>query len=301
VVHYSSTATAITFAWAAPSSNGAAIYSYEGEVVGVTGVTGTFTWSAGGAKASPKVDLQVTFTPADQAAFFATGFQYRFRVRGVNEIGVGEWSTYTALDVAPRGYMLGVPVIPTNFGRSLTATAEKGVIHLESDALSEAEAGGDNVANLRYEYYGGQAAATTLLATDHTARAYSVDAYPHGSTWVFKARVTNNAGMYSEWTPDIALVSAGKPNAPLNVNVSSVNAQEVVIEWDPPDDGGTYITSYECKGPLANNPDWQRFPNFRSSCTLVNMPAGEGDYAVRAWNSVGVSAMVTVTVDVAAR
>jgi len=302
VVHYSSTATAITFAWAAPSSNGAAIYSYEGEVLGVTGATGTFTWAAGGTKATPQVDLQVTFTPADQGAFFATGFQYRFRVRAVNEIGVGEWSSYTALDLAPRGYMLGVPVIPTGFGRSLSATAERGVIHLESDVLSEAEAGGDDVANLRYEYYGGQAAATTLLATDHTSRSYSVDAYPHGSTWVFKARVTNNAGMYSDWTPDIALVSAGSPAAPMNVNISSVNGGEVVIEWDPADDGGTYITSYECKGPLADAlQDWERFPNFRSSCTLTNRAAGAGDYSVRAWNSVGASTVVTLNVNVQAR
>ena len=34
VVHYSSTAASITFAWVAPSSNGATIYSYEGEVRG---------------------------------------------------------------------------------------------------------------------------------------------------------------------------------------------------------------------------------------------------------------------------
>jgi hypothetical protein len=107
--------------------------------------------------------------------------------------------------------------------------------------------------------------------------------------------------MYSDWTPDIALVSAGRPAAPMNVNITSVNAQEVVMVWDPPDDGGTYITSYECKGPLANNPAWERFPNFRSSCTMVNRPAGQGDYSVRAWNSVGVSTTVTLSVDVAAR
>ena len=63
-----------------------------------------------------------------------------------------------------------------------------------------------------------------------------------------------------------------------------------------------YITSYECKGPLADAlQDWERFPNFRSSCTLTNRAAGAGDYSVRAWNSVGASTVVTLNVNVQAR
>jgi hypothetical protein len=295
VVHYSSTALSITFAWAAPSSNGAAIFGYTGEVVGVTGVTGTFEWRRGTQQA-PNVDLQITFTPDDNQNFFASNFQYKFRVRAVNELGDGAWSSYTSIDLAPRGYMLGVPVVPTGFGRALSVTPSKGIIHVSSLELSEEEAGGDDPANLRYEFYGGQAAATTLLASDFSGRDFSVDAYPHGSTWVFKARVTNNAGMYSEWTPEIALVSAGKPDAPSNVNGTSENGGEVVLEWDPPDDGGAYITSYECRRSQPDITAWERSPNYRSSCTLVGQNSGAvNDYQVRAWNSVGASEIVTVT------
>jgi len=140
------------------------------------------------------------------------------------------------------------------------------------------------------------AAATTLLPSDFSSRDFSVDAYPHGSTWVFKARVTNNAGMYSEWTPEIALVSAGKPDAPANVNCTSENGGEVVLEWDPPDDGGAYITSYECRRSQPDITAWERSPNYRSSSTLVGQNSGAvNDYQVRAWNSVGASEIVTVS------
>jgi hypothetical protein len=305
VVHYSSTGTSITFAWTAPSSNGAAIYSYEGEVAGVAGADGTFTWSAQGTRANPKVDLQATFTPDDDGGFFQTGFQFKFRVRAVNELGIGPWSLYTATDLAPRGYMLGVPIVPSGFGRYLlevdTGTeipAVPGRIRISSLELREEDAGGDNPNNLRYEFYGGQAAATTLLATDHPSRHYEVDAFPHGSTWVFKARVTNNAGVYSDWTPEVALVSAARPDPPQQVNVTVPGGNEVVLSWTVPYDGGTYITAYECRRFEPNQEDWYRYPNYRSSCTRDNQNiGGQAIYHVRAWNSVGPSPVAEVEID----
>jgi hypothetical protein len=291
----------------APSSNGATIYSYEGEVVGVTGAVGTFNWWANGQKASPKVDLQVTFTPADDpGGFFQTQFQYKFRVRAVNELGMSEWSAYTSTEIAPKGYMLGVPIIPPGFGRYLkeylTDTdipAEAGKIRIHSLELLDPDAGGDRPENLRYEFWGGQAAPTTLLATDHPNRELTVDAYPHGSTWVFKSRVTNNAGVYSDWTPEVALVSAGKPDPPMHVNIENPdNTDEVVISWTVPYDGGTYITAYECRRFEPNQEEWFRYPNTMESCVRPNQnTGGNAFYQVRAWNSVGPSEEVTIEIN----
>ncbi|CAJ1392525.1 unnamed protein product [Effrenium voratum] len=292
----SATTPSLTFSWTAPSSNGAFIYNYQGEMYDVAGGT-TQTWDAGGAQASPYTTTSgVVLTGLGMTA----ANQFKFRARGVNKMGSGTWSEWSSLTDAPRGFTLDSPNTPANFGRH-SDTAVTGTIKIGWDALTAGDTGGDAVGSITYEVYAGPTTGTMTQQTlgSSTDTFYS-KAVASGQTYYFQMRAVNSAGLGSAWDGPIGLVSAEVPGQPTIDSISSTTSQQVVIQWSPNAfDGNSVVLNY-----LVSNDNFASnsvtVVNTQTDYTYTLQNAGATViYYVKAVNSVGESTAASASVVVA--
>ncbi|CAK9003180.1 Fibronectin type-III domain-containing protein 3A [Durusdinium trenchii] len=293
----SATTPSLTFSWTAPSSNGAFIYNYQGEMYYVTGTT-TQTWDAGGTQAVPYTTTTgVTLTGLGLIA----AEQYKFRVRAVNKMGSGTWSEWSSLTDAPRGFTLDTPTTPTNFGRH-SDPAVTGTIKIGWDAITTVnDAGGDAVASVTYEVYAGPTTGTMTSQTlGSPTDTFFSKAVAAGTTYYFQMRSVNSAGLGSAWAGPVGLVSAEVPGVPTLDSVTSTTSQQVVMSWTPNAfDGNSVILHY-----LVSNDnfvaDSQQVLSTQTTYTYTLQNAGATvTYYVKAVNSVGESTAASQSVVVA--
>jgi len=293
----SATTPSLTFSWTAPSSNGAFIFNYEGEMYDVAGGT-TQNWDAGGTQAAPYTTTSgVTLTGLGLVA----AQQYKFRVRAVNKMGSGTWSEWSSLTDPPRGFALDTPTTPTNFGRH-SDPAVSGTIKVGWDAIATvADAGGDAVASVTYEVYAGPTTGTMTAQTlGSPTDTFFSKAVATGTTYYFQMRSVNSAGLGSTWAGPISLVSAEVPGTPTLDSVTSTTAAQVVMSWTPnANDGNSVILHF-----LVSNDNFVansvQVANTQTTYTYTLQNSGATvTYYVKAVNSVGESTAASGSVVVA--
>lgn len=293
----SATTPSLTFSWTAPSSNGAFIYNYEGEMYRVSDTT-TQSWDAGGSQATP-------YTTTTSVLLTGLGLvaaeQYKFRVRAVNKMGSGTWSEWSSLVDPPRGFTLDTPTTPTNFGRH-SDPAVSGTIKVGWDAIATvADAGGDAVASVTYEVYAGPTTGTMTAQTlGSPTDTFFSKAVTTGTTYYFQMRAVNSAGLGSTWAGPIDLVSAEVPGVPTLDSVTSTTAQQVVMSWTPnANDGNSVILHF-----LVSNDNFVAnsvtVANTLTTYTYTLQNSGATvTYYIKAVNSVGESTAASASVLVA--
>eukprot|EP00434_Breviolum_minutum_P041092 symbB.v1.2.036548.t1/scaffold5188.1/size32682/4 len=270
----SATTPSLTFSWTAPSSNGAFIFNYEGEMYDVAGGT-TQNWDAGGTQAAPYTTTSgVTLTGLGLVA----AQQYKFRVRAVNKMGSGTWSEWSSLTDPPRGFALDTPTTPTNFGRH-SDPAVSGTIKVYAGPTT------------------GTMTAQTLGSPTDTFYSKAVST---GTTYYFQMRSVNSAGLGSTWAGPISLVSAEVPGTPTLDSVTSTTAAQVVMSWTPnANDGNSVILHF-----LVSNDNFVansvQVANTQTTYTYTLQNSGATvTYYVKAVNSVGESTAASGSVVVA--
>ncbi|CAE8601561.1 unnamed protein product [Polarella glacialis] len=288
----------LSYTWTAPSSQGAFIYNYEGELHNVE--TGTVqVWSGLGTMVTPYT--QVTFTMSGNNYGMISGKQFKFRVRGVNEMGGGVWSDWSSLTASPRGFCLSPPITPTNFARHSDPPVA-GVIKLGWDAIATtADAGGDDTSSVRYEVWAGTTTGSMtqqVMASD-TFNYYTM-AVAAGQTMYFKMRAVNSGGQSSVFSTTLALISAEVPSQATIASLTSTTAGRVQMIWNvPSSNGGASITGYE----LSNDnyvADIRTALNTATTYTFNDQASGATvTYYVRAYNSVGYGPIATQSIVVA--
>jgi hypothetical protein len=249
------TPTQLAYTWSAPNDNGAQIYNYEAELVRPNGVV--LSWSAGGTQATPVLPATVTFANDATGAAVPTvgnsltpglqqGGQHKFRVAAVNAMGLGEWSDYADLaTLAPKGFCLDAPTLPQNFARD-ASTPVAGEIMVSWTAFTTDEQNGwDDVANQRFEVWGG---ATTLVLLAVTTNNWYKQYVASGQPFKFKIRSKNTSGQTSVFTAILDMISGVLPSPPSTLSVTSSLPATADMTWSAvtgANMGGSSITYYE--------------------------------------------------------
>eukprot|EP00930_Biecheleria_cincta_P038762 TRINITY_DN26639_c0_g1_i1.p1 TRINITY_DN26639_c0_g1~~TRINITY_DN26639_c0_g1_i1.p1 ORF type:complete len:4930 (+),score=584.21 TRINITY_DN26639_c0_g1_i1:1092-14792(+) len=298
----SSLAPTLTFSWVAPASQGAPIYNYNGELYDVLTNTVQF-WDPQrnnpNKRENPFTATEVTLTTAasvHQMSSLVGARQYKFRIAAENAMGLGEWSEWSSLTEAPRGFTLNAPINPTNFGRH-SDPARSGYIKLGWDAInSVTQTGGDLVANIRYEIFAG----TTTTNLVQQVMPSDTDNFfeqvvPAGQKMWYRLRAVNSGGRGSPWSAtvleDIAtvnLVSAEVPSQATISALTSTTAGEAVVSFNvPASNGNSPITGYEVS-TTANFASAIQLANTDTQTRIAGLNAGQVyTVRVRAKNAVG--------------
>jgi hypothetical protein len=305
---------ALTFTWNAPVSNGATIYNYEWELWDETAGNTLGTGDGGGTAAAPVTTTSKQFTGAGALAV-AAAKQYKFRVRGINEMSdvnsavyaLSDWSAWSSIVDPPRGYALSTPDAVTGLGRAPGAPVAGQIPVTWTLLANNVAAGGDQVNTINYKVYGAQTAPLQLLTTinDGATNDYTATV-PQGQTWTFRVDTENIAGLESQSTT-VALISAGVPDAP-SITGSSTVAGQIDLVWVPADNNGALITQYTISltsylpnGAVNTGPDIYTVANTETTKSIGpgfgqnNQAAGTTEVTIVATNAVGDSTLGTNT------
>jgi len=280
-----------------PADQGSVIYNYQAEVFRVeTGIR--VVWNAGGTAAVPVIPNSVEYTGllATQVGLVRQR-QYKFRIAAENELGLGEWSEWASLTSPPRGFCLNPPNTPLNFGRH-TDTPVTGKIKLQWNAIdNENAAGGDDIAAITYEVWAGAVEETLRGETSNNYFELNV---PAGQTWKVKVRSKNSSGQSSIFTAILNMISALLPAIPPTLALSSTTANQVVMTWTVPANGGSPITGYEVSND-GFNAIIIPVPNTDVTATVGGAGGQLTTFSVRAVNAVGTGPAQSQQITVMAR
>ena len=69
------------------------------------------------------------------------------------------------------------------------------------------------------------------------------DGVVSGTSYVFRYRVKNIIDWSADFSPQLTIMAASKPDQPASVT-TSIDGINVVIDWDAPSDNGATISSY---------------------------------------------------------
>uniref|UniRef100_A0A7S4S4M0 Fibronectin type-III domain-containing protein n=1 Tax=Alexandrium monilatum TaxID=311494 RepID=A0A7S4S4M0_9DINO len=274
----------LTFAWQTPADNGATIYNYKGELHKVDDGS-VQVWDGTGTPNTPYTSTTLLLSGNGNYGL-APNTQFKFRVKGENIMGLADWSEWTSLSNAPRGFTLDAPDTPPNFGRH-SDPPSAGTIKLGWDLFTAtAETGGDAIASITYEVWGGATTPLQLLTMTNDQNNHHSETVPDGDTWSFKVRSKNSAGLYSPFSATLSMISAGVPGKTNLTSATSLVPGQVVMSWQAPAFNGDPITGYE----VSNNNFGSavQVPNVDTSYTFTGQSQGATlTYSVRAVNSVG--------------
>jgi len=283
----------LAYTWSAPADRGSVIFNYVAELVRDE-FNIAQAWNGGGTAAAPYTTTGITFQNQGDHGLVRYR-KFRFHVAAVNEMGIGDWSEWASLDVKPRGYTFDPPSTPTNFGRAASTPVE-GKVKVSWDAiLDNAQAGGDEAANIQYEVWAGPTVA--VLRATISQNEYEQDV-PKGQTWKFKVRSVNSGGQESPFTSEMNMVSAELPGAPATLTCTSTTPQQVGMVWTVGTNGGTPLTGYE-----ASYDNWNTVQLIQATNVDYTFAQQAGGafitYRVRARNAVGYGAEQSCTIQVA--
>ena len=205
----------LVLGWTAPSTGGSAITSYTVEYTASGGSAQTV--STGSSSNSYNLDG------------LANGTAYSVRVRAVNAIGVGSYSS------AASGTPGAVPGAPTSLAGTIGDT------FVELSWTAPADNGGFAVANYTVEYTPAGGSALTATASSSPYRLTGLT-----SSTAYSIRVAaNNLIGRGAYTAAISRTPAVAPEAPTSLTATGGSASgRLVLGWTAPSTGGSAITSY---------------------------------------------------------
>ena len=199
--------TQVTLTWTAADDNGSDIVNYSFQVDAVI-------WSsiAGGSDATT-----VTVTR------LANGTPYMFRVRAINNAGIGATTpTVTSTPVPP-------PAQPEN----LIGIPGNGQVTIRWD-----DPNNNSISYYQIQQDGGEW--TNVEGSDASTNEHTVTGLVNGTTYSFAIRAVNTAGFGA--TSANAMVVPGPPSKPANFTVTPGDEQ-ITLAWDDPHDIG--IAAYQ--------------------------------------------------------
>ena len=203
----------LALSWTAPSTGGSAITSYTVE----------YTPSGGSAQT---VSTSATSYNLDG---LTNGTSYSVRVRAVNAIGAGSYST------SASGTPATVPGAPT----ALAGTIGNGSVAMSWTA--PADNGGAAITNYTVEYTPSGGSAATVTAS---SSPYTLTGLTNGTTYSIRVAANNAAGR-GAYTTAITRTPATVPDSVAGVIVTSGTASgRLALSWTAPSNGGSAITSY---------------------------------------------------------
>ncbi|HET7194776.1 MAG TPA: fibronectin type III domain-containing protein, partial [Nocardioides sp.] len=208
------------------------------------------------------------------------GQTYKFRVRGINAAGPGEWSL-PSNSVTPQADPPGAPGRPT---------VVPGNHHVRVNWNAPTN-GGAMITGYEVRVIDGAGlqVGAPLATTDTT---FDVTGLNNGERYSFSVRASNIAGP-GPWSLAATAVPRGRPGAPLMTGVSPRN-HGVLVSWDAPaDNGGSAIVGYKVQVLTLDGQQVgaNRLADGSASRFLVQgLNNGQGyRFRVRAVNAVGVS------------
>jgi len=275
-----------------------------------------------GSAGSPFVAMRATIDETNWTGL-VPGRRYQGAVRARSTITESEWSDWSSLDIAPKGYCLSAPSAPKGFKRDPNAI-RSGQVRLVWNAVTEpSEAGWDNPleGTVVYDIWGRPGGnlshgkwrrlSTQPSHTDHDAisstpmqvaeATLTVDTFPEttiGTFWSFKVRVGNRNGVFGLFSDEIELCSAALPSVPQFMQASFSSKGRAYLYWQAPAyNGDVPVLHYEVR--CTDTAPWEMAPNTALSHVLTaNLPVGEVPCYVRAVNAVGAGPIASASVRV---
>jgi titin len=244
----------VRLTWTAPSGNGSAITDYvlERSTDGSPWVT---------------VDDGTSAATTFLVAGLMIGTPYEFRVTARNDVGAGPASEPVA--VTP----LWTPSAPT----ALTAAAApaggvgSGQVRLVWDA--PVNDGGSAVLHYVIERSTDGATWSTVADGVSPARTFTVDGLTNGTSYRFRVRARNAAGVGPSAT--IRATPVWVPSAPRRISAAvaparGVGSGHVRLSWGAPSSNGAPVTDYLIERS-ANGGTWTRIDDDASTATALTV------------------------------
>ena len=260
----------VDLSWVAPDANGSAITGYD-----IQYKLDTQGWEdATTTTSSPPLTTSASITGLN------AGSDYEFRVRAVNGVDAGDYST--AVSATPAD----IPGTPANFAVASFGDSEV--------ALSWDAANGNGSAITRYEYRlddgDGDGFGTAISAG--TSTTATVTGLTNGTAYDFQIRAVNAIGD-SAWSDSITETPRTTPATPTAVVVTG-GAEQISVAWtDPADNGGSPITQYDVRYRIGTG-DWVEVIDYTENDPITGLDAATTfEVEARAVNGVGNSAWST--------
>ncbi|MYC38449.1 MAG: fibronectin type III domain-containing protein [Chloroflexi bacterium] len=206
----------------------------------------TVTWSASDGATKYQVEREKVPTPQSDRDVFdidtattsysdsGTGYntKYSYRVRAGNDAGYGAWSSTATITTMKQP---GTPDKPTGVSVTqpsgtltviITWTAPAGAEDVDGYSLRRRTVDDGSVSEI---------ATPGPDATSHTDENVAADSlYTY---WVYAHNDTGNGPNSSLKSIHVQEIESGTPEAPEDLELSEETAGQVVLTWDPPDDG----------------------------------------------------------------
>ena len=256
----------ITVEWDAPDDNGSPITSYWVAYA----VSGTQDWTYLESGSSTR---STTITGLENDT------EYWVLVQAVNVVGSSDWSEEAYATPVADAQPPDAPSAP-----QLTAGNEQ--ITVEWDAPDD---NGSPITGYEVGYLMGGDDPSYIDVDDPSTRSLTITGLEN-DTQYFVAVQAENAVGDSDWSDiSFATPTAQPPDAPSALRLRPSDEQ-IVVDWEAPDDNGSPITRYPVRYRKVGAGSWRRAQTSSTRITLTDLDNGtEYEIYVEAENSEGLS------------
>lgn len=266
-----STSSSISYSWTAPDNGGASITTYNHQVAtssSFANVVRSFNDSA-----SPT-----------SVGGLDPGTTYYVRVRAVNSVGAGSWSSGRAITTDA--------VVPSAPPRpALTGTTSTSISFTRSAPSSD---GGANITTYNFQLATNSSFTTGLQSWSSTSASQTRSGLTRNETYYIRVRAVNSVGA-GPWSATLtATTNASPPSQPPTPVLVSNRATSIVFtRGTPSDNGGATISTYEFQsatnsGFTSGVRTWRSGSTTQTATPLI--PGTAYYIRYRAINSAGASA-----------